>query len=100
MGATIQRLYESDGTRKITNSPASASVSLVCASFEVIWIVRTSEEVSLRLKSKPTFHHLYVVYDFSNKVVQERLKKFLYAGQSEEGKLLKEFYLIEEKNKL
>lgn len=41
-----------------------------------------------------------MVYDFSNKVVQERLKKFLYAGQSEEGKLLKEFYLIEQKNKL
>ena len=46
MGAAIQRLYESDGTRKITNSPASASISLVCASFEVIWIVRTSETLA------------------------------------------------------
>lgn len=33
------------------------------------------------------------------KVSLEKLKKYLFAGQSEEGKLLKEFYLLEEKNK-
>ncbi|GAA6765662.1 hypothetical protein AAFH68_15980 [Flavobacterium sp. CGRL1] len=55
--------------------------------------------ISIQLKSKPTFHHLYVVYDENNKVSLERLKKYLFAGQSEEGKLLKEFYLLEEKSK-
>nr|WP_294780832.1 hypothetical protein [uncultured Flavobacterium sp.] len=54
--------------------------------------------ISIQLKSKPTFHHLYVVYDVNNKESLERLKKYLHAGQSEEGKLLKEFYLLEEKN--
>lgn len=51
--------------------------------------------ISIQLKSKPTFHHLYVVYDMNNNVSLERLKKYLYAGQSEQGKLLKEFYLLE-----
>lgn len=56
-------------------------------------------DISIQLKSKPTFHHLYVVYDVNNKESLERLKKYLYAGQSEQGKLLKEFYLIEDSKK-
>ncbi|WDF57746.1 hypothetical protein PQ462_13565 [Flavobacterium sp. KACC 22758] len=56
-------------------------------------------DISIQLKSKPTFHHLYVVYDVNNKVSLERLKKYLYAGQSEQGKLLKKFYLIEDNKK-
>ncbi|MBF7093479.1 hypothetical protein IUY40_18260 [Flavobacterium sp. ALJ2] len=56
-------------------------------------------DISIQLKSKPTFHHLYVVYDVNNKVSLERLKKYLYAGQSEQGKLLKEFYLLNDNKK-
>ncbi|MBE0393078.1 hypothetical protein [Flavobacterium sp. PL002] len=56
-------------------------------------------DISMQLKPKPTFHHLYVVYDTENEVDLERLKKYLYAGQSEQGKLLKEYYLLEDKNK-
>jgi hypothetical protein len=37
------------------------------------------------------------VYNKDNKIDLERLKKDLYAGQSEQGKLLKEFYLLEKK---
>ncbi len=62
-------------------------------------IDKMNYNISNQLKSKPTFHHLYVVYDVNNKVSLNRLKKYLYAGQSEEGKLLKEYYLLEEKNK-
>lgn len=55
-------------------------------------------DVSNQLKVNPTFHHLYVVYNEDNKMVWDRLKKYLYAGQSEEGKVLKEFYLLDNKN--
>lgn len=58
---------------------------------------KVNYEISIYLKPKPTFHHLYVVYDSDNKVVFERLQKYLHAGQSEEGKLLKEYYLLQEK---
>jgi hypothetical protein len=56
-------------------------------------------DVSTQIKLNPTFHHLYVVYNKDNKIDLERLKKYLYAGQSEQGKLLKEFYILEENNK-
>ncbi|KIA97238.1 hypothetical protein OA93_14990 [Flavobacterium sp. KMS] len=54
-------------------------------------------KVSTQLKPKPTFHHLFVVYDKDNKEDLERLKKYLNAGQSEEGKLLKEMYILDNK---
>lgn len=56
-------------------------------------------DISNKLKTIPTFHHLEVVYDKNNKVSPERLETYLNAGQSERGKLLKEFYLLEEKFK-
>jgi len=52
-------------------------------------------KTSIQLKAKPTFHHLYVVYDLENKVDLERLKQYLYAGQLEKGKLLKQFYELD-----
>jgi hypothetical protein len=53
--------------------------------------------VSTQIKFNPTFHHLYVVFNKDNKIDLERLKKYLYAGQSEQGKVLKEYYLLEKK---
>ncbi len=55
--------------------------------------------VSTQLKSNPTFHHLYVVYNEENKVDFKRLKTYIDAGQFDKGKLLKEFYELDAKNK-
>jgi hypothetical protein len=55
--------------------------------------------VSTQLKSSPTFHHLYVVYNEENKKDLDRLNTYIDAGQSDKGKLLKEFYELDEKNK-
>ncbi|MCP2029659.1 hypothetical protein L1276_004853 [Flavobacterium sp. HSC-32F16] len=66
---------------------------------EAYKIDKFNYDISNKLKTIPTFHHLEVVYDKNNKVSPERLETYLNAGQSERGKLLKEFYLLEEKFK-
>lgn len=60
--------------------------------------VLVNENPRKSAKSKSTFHHLYVVYDLENKVDLERLKQYLYAGQLEKGKLLKQFYELDLNN--
>jgi len=57
-------------------------------------------EISMRLKSSPTFHHLFVVYkEDSKKPDLERLKTYLDADIPTKAKLLQEFYKLEEDNK-
>lgn len=60
---------------------------------------RINYEISNQIKYKPTFHHLFVVYDQYNDISWKRLEWYLDSGQSAKGKLLKEFYLMQENNK-
>lgn len=56
-------------------------------------------EISMSLKSSPTFHHLFVVYkENSKKPDLERLKTYLDAEIPTKAKLLQEFYKLEEDN--
>jgi len=55
-------------------------------------------EISMQLKPNATFHHLYLVYDASNRPILERIKQYLEADIPSNAKLLQEFLELEEKN--
>lgn len=97
--STIKEPKEPESLKYNTPEEYKAAKNQYDTDFEKYKAALMDYDISIQLKSKPTFHHLYVVYDVNNKISIERLKKYLYSGQSEQGKLLKEFYLIEESKK-
>ncbi len=59
-------------------------------------IDKRNYEISMQIKPNTTFHHLYLVYDASNRPILERIKKYMDADIPSNAKLLEEFYELEE----
>jgi hypothetical protein len=53
-------------------------------------------KISMQLKPNATFHHLYLVYDGSNRIIPQRLSQYMNADIPIEAKLRQEFLELED----
>ena len=84
---------ESDYKDKLKFKAAKVEYEKALAKYE---IDKRNYEISMQIKPNTTFHHLYLVYDASNRPILERIKKYMDADIPSNAKLLEEFYELEE----